>query len=105
MPLLSFVLSLADITVKFTLNNLALFLILGGVIGLGTGYLMKSKGVTILGDVVFGLIGALIGAYVLTPALDIGRGLLGQSLASVFGCVLAVAILHFVVVVRQKARA
>lgn len=105
MPLLSFVLSLADITVKFTLNNLVLFLILGGVIGLGTGYLMKSKGVTILGDILFGLIGALIGAYALTPALDIGRGLLGQTLAAVFGCVLAVAILHFVVVVRQKAKA
>lgn len=98
--------ALADLTVDVTLNNLVVFLILGGLAGLATGYLMKSKGGAVLLDVVFGFLGGLIGGYVLVPLFNAGRyGLTGAALLALAGGVLAAVIAHFAVMMRHKAKA
>lgn len=98
--------ALADLTVDVTLNNLVVFLILGGLAGLATGYLMKSKGGAILLDLVFGFLGGLIGGYVLVPLFNAGRyGLTGAALLALAAGVLAAVIAHFAVMMRHKAKA
>jgi uncharacterized membrane protein YeaQ/YmgE (transglycosylase-associated protein family) len=98
--------ALADLTVNFTLSDLAVFLIAGGLGGLGTGYLMKSKRGMVLVDLLVGLVGGLVGGYLLVPAFGLqGNGLLGAALLAVFGAVLADVIVHFAVVMRHKAAA
>ncbi len=98
--------ALADLTVDVTLNNLAVFLILGGLAGLATGYLMKSKGGAVLLDLIFGFLGGLIGGYVLVPIFNVGRyGLAGAAVLALAGGVLAAVIVHFAVMMRHKAKA
>lgn len=98
--------ALADLTVDVTLNNLVVFLVLGGLAGLATGYLMKSKGSTVLLDLVFGLLGGLVGGYVLVPVFNVGHyGLAGAAVLALAGGVLASVIVHFVVMMRHKAKA
>jgi uncharacterized membrane protein YeaQ/YmgE (transglycosylase-associated protein family) len=99
-------LMLADLTVNVTFNDLAIFLILGGLAGLATGYLMKSKGGAVLLDLLFGLLGGLVGGYVLVPVFSAERyGLAGAALLALAGGVLLAVIEHFAVMVRQKAKA
>lgn len=97
---------LADLTVNFTLNDLAVFLILGGLAGLATGYLMKSKGAGVLLDLLVGFLGGLVGGYLLVPVFGVQRyGLTGAGLLAIAGGVLAAVIAHFVVMMRHKAKA
>lgn len=98
--------SVADLTVNFTVSNLVLVLIAGALAGLVTGQLMKSKGVNILGDVLFGLVGALLGDFVLAPLLNIGRyGFTAFLLLAVAGAVVLDVVLHGVATARRKATA
>ncbi|HKS68808.1 MAG TPA: hypothetical protein VJQ45_00205 [Ktedonobacterales bacterium] len=98
--------ALADLTVNVTLNDLVVFLIVGGLAGLATGYLMKSKGAAVLLDLLFGFLGGLVGGYVLVPLFNAGRyGLAGAALLAIAGGVLAAVIAHFVVMMRHKAKA
>ena len=50
--------TILDVTVNFTLNDPAIWLIAGAVGGLATGQLMKSRGGAILLDLFFGVLGA-----------------------------------------------
>jgi len=100
------VMALADLTVHFTLSDPAVFLIAGGVAGLITGYLMKSRRAMVLVDLLVGLLGGLVGAYLLVPAFGLqGQGLTGAALLAVFGAILADVLVHFAVLVRHKATA
>ncbi|HEU5438279.1 MAG TPA: hypothetical protein VFU88_03230 [Ktedonobacterales bacterium] len=98
--------ALADLTVHVILSDLAVFLIVGGLAGLGTGYLMKSKRGMVLVDLLVGFVGGLVGAYLLVPAFGLQRdGLLGAAVLAIFGAILADVIVHFAVVMRHKAAA
>lgn len=97
---------LADLTVDVTLNDFVVFLILGGLAGLATGYLMKSKGAGVLLDLLAGFLGGLVGGYLLVPVFSVQRyGLTGAALLAIAGGVLAAVIAHFAVMMRHKAKA
>jgi uncharacterized membrane protein YeaQ/YmgE (transglycosylase-associated protein family) len=97
--------ALANVTVNFTLSDLAVWLILGAAGGLVTGQLMKSKGMHILGDLIFGLIGGLVGVYAVGSLLKAPSGGLTQWLLALFGGVVVVVLVHFVQDVRKRASA
>ncbi|MFI5274400.1 MAG: hypothetical protein ACHQ4H_15305 [Ktedonobacterales bacterium] len=98
--------AVANLTINLTLNDFVVFLILGGLAGLATGHLMKSKGATVLLDLVFGLLGGLVGGYMLPLVFSAQPyGLAGSSLLAFFGGLLAVVVAHFAVLVRHKAKA
>jgi uncharacterized membrane protein YeaQ/YmgE (transglycosylase-associated protein family) len=97
--------ALADVTVNFTLSSLAVWLILGAFGGLVTGQLMKSKGKMVLGDLLFGLLGGLIGVYAVGPLLRVPAGGVTQWLLAIFGGVVVVVLVHFVMDVRRRASA
>jgi len=97
--------ALVDVTVNFTLSDLAVWLILGAVGGLVTGQLMKSKGMHIVGDLFFGLLGGLLGVYVVGAFMRASPGGLTQWLLALFGGVVVVVLEHFVLDVRKRASA
>jgi uncharacterized membrane protein YeaQ/YmgE (transglycosylase-associated protein family) len=54
------------------LQNLIIFLIIGAVAGWIAGMLMRGGGFGVLGNIVVGVIGALIAGYVVVPFLGTG---------------------------------
>jgi uncharacterized membrane protein YeaQ/YmgE (transglycosylase-associated protein family) len=99
--------ALADVTVNFTLSNLAILIIAGLLVGLVTGQLMKSKGFKAVAlDLLFGFLGMLIGVYAVGPLVDIGRfGFSGNVLMAVVGSLVVVVLEHFLLTARRKAAA
>lgn len=96
----------ADVSVTITLNSVALLAITAAVTGLVTGQLMKSKGVNILGDLFFGIVGGFIFIYGLGYLLHTqGYGFAGQVVLAVFGAIISVVILRFIATVRRNAKA
>jgi len=98
--------AILDVTVNFTLNDPAIWLIAGAVGGLATGQLMKSRGGAILLDLFFGVLGALLGVYVVGALLGIGRyGLVAVTLTAALGGGVLVVISHLLGEVRKHAKA
>ena len=97
---------LADLTVNFTLNDLTLWVIAGAVGGLGTGRLIKTRGMAILADLFFGIVGGLIGISVIGTIIRAGQyGLPGQLLLVLSSGVLGEVVARSVIVLRRRARA
>ncbi|HEX8035448.1 MAG TPA: hypothetical protein VF510_16445 [Ktedonobacterales bacterium] len=96
----------ADVSVTVTLNSVALLAITAAVVGLVTGQLMKSKGINILGDLFFGLVGGIVFIFGLGYLLHTEQyGFAGQVVLAVFGAIISVVILRFVASVRRNAKA
>lgn len=74
-------------------------IIIGAVIGWIAGLLMKGGGFGLLGNIVVGILGAIVGGW-LTDALDIslGSGLTGNILTGVLGAI----VLLFVVSILKR---
>ncbi|NND32272.1 MAG: GlsB/YeaQ/YmgE family stress response membrane protein [Saprospiraceae bacterium] len=74
-------------------------IIIGAVIGWIAGLLMKGGGFGLLGNIVVGILGAVVGGW-LTDALNIslGSGLVGNILTGVLGAV----VLLFVVSILKR---
>lgn len=98
--------ALASLRIDVTLDNFTLLLLAGALLGLITGQLMKSRGVRIVGDLVFGVIGALISVLLLVPLLGVGRyGFPGDLLLAFIGSIVLVVLEHAFLVARNKAKA
>jgi uncharacterized membrane protein YeaQ/YmgE (transglycosylase-associated protein family) len=73
------------------------FIVVGFVAGLLAGVIMKGSGYGMLGDIVVGVLGALLGGGVVQAlGVPFGEGLLGAVLVATFGAVLLVMILRLV---------
>ena len=97
---------LADLTVNFTVNNLTLFIIAGALGGFITGQLMKAKGRLILGDLFFGVVGGLIGVFIVGTLLNFAQyGLVAQVLLALASGILAQVLARLVMAVRNRAKA
>jgi uncharacterized membrane protein YeaQ/YmgE (transglycosylase-associated protein family) len=98
--------TLADVTINLTLDNLTVMLVAGALAGVITGQLLKSRGLYILGDVFFSLLGILLGVVVLGTLLDIGHfGFVGYLLLAIAGAMVTVVLAHFALLVRRHAMA
>lgn len=97
---------LADVSVTVTLNSVALLALTAAVVGLATGQLMKSKGVSILGDLFFGVVGGFVFVYGLGYLLHIQQyGFAGQVVMAIFGAIISVVFVQFVATARRNAKA
>jgi len=70
------------------------FLIIGGVIGLLAGLIVRGRGFGIIGDVIVGVVGSLVGGYswqLLFPGQTLGR--FGSFFVSLVCAVVLVALL------------
>jgi uncharacterized membrane protein YeaQ/YmgE (transglycosylase-associated protein family) len=96
--------TLADVTINVTLDNLTVMLVAGVLTGMITGQLLKSRGLYILGDFFFSLLGMFLGVVVLGTLLNIGHfGFVGYLLLAIAGALVTVVLAHFALLVRRHA--
>jgi uncharacterized membrane protein YeaQ/YmgE (transglycosylase-associated protein family) len=80
-----------------TFGYWAWFLFIGGVIGWVAGLVTRGRGFGILGDIVIGIVGAMLGGWMANIlGLSIGSSL-GLFLMAVVGAVVLVGLTRFVV--------
>src|SRR5207302_1336868 len=79
------------------MNGLIWFLIIGAIAGWLAGLLMKGRGFGILGDIVVGIVGAVLGGW-LFGALGIsaGGGLAGSLIVAFIGAVILLFLVRLI---------
>ena len=77
--------------------NIVIFLICGAVAGWLAGLIMKGGGFGLLGNIVVGILGGMIGGFLLGDRL--GSGHLGSILTAMIG---AVVLLFIVGLIKRK---
>ncbi len=77
-------------------QNLVLFLLVGLVAGWLAGKIMKGSGFGLVGDLIFGVVGAFVGAWLFgLLGISVG-GLVGLLVASVAGALLVLFVLRLI---------
>jgi uncharacterized membrane protein YeaQ/YmgE (transglycosylase-associated protein family) len=73
------------------------FILIGLVAGWLAGQVMKGGGFGVLGDIIVGVIGALLGGFLFrTFGVSIGGGLLGSLIVATIGAVVLLFVLRLV---------
>lgn len=79
------------------MENILIWLVIGGVAGWLAGLIVKGYGFGIVGDIVIGMIGAVVGGWLFGQAgVMPGSGLLGAIVASTVGAVVVLLVIGFV---------
>ena len=78
------------------MEGLLLLIFIGLVAGWLAGVLVKGGGFGILGDIVVGVLGAVIGGYIFGVVGIGGSGLLGQILVATVGAILLIFVLRLI---------
>ncbi len=77
-------------------NGILPFIIIGLVVGWVVGLIIKSRGFSVLGDIILGIIGAVIGGFIIGAVTGIGLPFSQLDLVSVIvaivGAILTVLI-------------
>jgi uncharacterized membrane protein YeaQ/YmgE (transglycosylase-associated protein family) len=75
-------------------GGIFLWIVVGLIAGWLTGLLMRGGGYGIIGDLVVGLLGALIGGFLVGLVYHGTVGILGSIVVAVIGAVILVAVLR-----------
>ena len=79
------------------LESLLIFLAIGAIAGWLAGIIMRGNGFGLLGDIVLGIVGAIIGGTVFN-ALNIATstGIIGSIITATIGAIILVGILRVI---------
>jgi len=73
------------------------FILIGLVAGWLAGMLVKGGGFGMIGDIIVGVLGALIGGFLFQAlGVYIGRGLLGAIIVATIGAVILIVVLRYI---------
>ena len=73
------------------------FILIGLAAGWLSGQIMKGGGFGVIGDIVVGVIGALIGGFVFRSlGVSAGGGLLGALIVATIGAILLIVLLRLI---------
>jgi len=73
------------------------FILIGLVAGWLAGQLVKGGGFGVIGDIVVGVIGALLGGFLFsTMGVSAGGGLIGSLIVATIGAIILIVILRVV---------
>jgi uncharacterized membrane protein YeaQ/YmgE (transglycosylase-associated protein family) len=86
------------------LINLLVWVIVGGIAGWLASLVVRGGGMGIIGDVIVGIVGALIGGFVLSLLLPGTFGLTGFNFGSLVVAFIGAVILLFVVRLFTRSR-
>ena len=78
------------------LGTIIVWIIIGGIAGWLASLVVRGGGLGLLGDIVVGIVGALIGGFIL-GALGLGGGFTGFNLISLVTAFIGAVILLFLV--------
>jgi len=81
------------------LTSLLIFLAIGAVAGWLAGMIMKGGGFGLIGDIIVGVIGAVIGGWIFGQLGIAGAGLVGAIIVATIGAI----VLLFIVKLIKKA--
>jgi uncharacterized membrane protein YeaQ/YmgE (transglycosylase-associated protein family) len=79
-----------------TTQNLLLFLVVGVVAGFLAGKIMKGSGFGLVGDLVVGVVGSFIGAWLFGVLGVSAGGILGLLVAAIVGALLLLFLVRLV---------
>ena len=79
-----------------SVTHLLIWLVIGLIAGWLAGQVMSGGGYGVVGDIVVGLIGALIGGYLVNHFLHKSFGFIGSVIVAFIGACILVAIIHLV---------
>ncbi|HXA14021.1 MAG TPA: GlsB/YeaQ/YmgE family stress response membrane protein [Opitutaceae bacterium] len=79
-----------------TLENLLIFLLVGGLSGWISGLITKGSGFGLAGNIIVGIIGAFLGNLLFGLVGIAAYGLLGRIIFAVVGALLFVYLLRFI---------
>jgi uncharacterized membrane protein YeaQ/YmgE (transglycosylase-associated protein family) len=89
--------TLAGSAISLTLSDLALWILAGAIVGVLTGQLMRGKGFGILGDLLFGAVGAVVSNFAAGFVVNMASyGFVGRIIAALIGAVLFVVLARLV---------
>ncbi len=71
-----------------------LFLIIGLIAGWLAGVIMKGSGYGVIGDVIIGILGALIGGHILGWFGVVTYGLIGSLLSALIGALILIFVIR-----------
>jgi uncharacterized membrane protein YeaQ/YmgE (transglycosylase-associated protein family) len=72
------------------------FALIGLCAGWLAGQIMKGSGFGLVGDLIIGVIGAILGAFIFRSMGLAANGMLGQLIVATVGAVVLLALLHLV---------
>lgn len=72
------------------------FILIGIVAGWLAGKFMKGSGFGIVGDLILGIIGAIVGGFVFGLLQLEASGMLGQLITATVGAILFIGVLHVI---------
>jgi uncharacterized membrane protein YeaQ/YmgE (transglycosylase-associated protein family) len=78
------------------MEGILLFIVIGLIAGWLAGVLVKGGGFGVLGDIVVGVLGAVIGGYLFGSVGIGGHGLLGEILVATVGPILLIFVLRLI---------
>jgi uncharacterized membrane protein YeaQ/YmgE (transglycosylase-associated protein family) len=87
------------------LVNILAWIIVGGIAGWLASLLVRGGGIGIVGDIIVGIVGALIGGFVLSLLLPGTFGFTGFNLGSLIIAFIGAVILLFIVKLFTGSRA
>ena len=88
-----------------TLVNILAWIIVGGIAGWLASLLVRGSGMGVVGDIIVGIVGALIGGFVLSLLLPGALGFTGFNLGSLIIAFIGAVILLFIVKLFTGSRA
>ena len=78
-----------------SLEGLLIWIVIGAIAGWLAGQIMKGSGFGLVGDIIVGMIGAVIGGWLLGSVIVIG-GLLGSIVLATLGAVILLFVLRLI---------
>ncbi|MEA2329853.1 MAG: hypothetical protein QOE68_4812 [Thermoanaerobaculia bacterium] len=79
------------------MNSLIWFLIIGAIAGWLAGLLMKGGGFGILGDIIVGIVGAVLGGWLFgVLGISAGGGLVGSLIVAFIGAVVLLFLVRLI---------
>lgn len=72
------------------------WIIIGGLAGAVAGRVMRGAGFGIIGDIIIGIMGALVGVFLLSFLVSADLGLIGSFVVALLGACILLAILRAV---------
>jgi uncharacterized membrane protein YeaQ/YmgE (transglycosylase-associated protein family) len=76
--------------------SLIWFLLIGLIAGWLAGKIMQGSGYGVLGDIVIGIVGAVIGGYLLGWMGIVAFGLIGSLITALFGAIILIFLIRLV---------
>lgn len=77
------------------LTGLLLWILIGAIAGFLAGQIVKGGGFGLVGDIIVGMVGAVIGGWLLGGIIVIG-GLLGSIVLATLGAIILIVLLRVV---------